>query len=434
MMPFADTKEYFWTGYFSSRTTFKKMAKDMSALFGAHNHLFARRVIDDKTSEEEADSIVEASNKLSEGIAITQQNAITGVNKEYVNFDFKMRLSKAAEVSSKQYKKILSQIVKEQFGVNVKEQDILSCLGAQNDTAYDCPVTAPKNKNKNEFLVFVHNPQGRVVKQLVRILLHTPNYKPQVWNKEKSKFQETNYDMIEQSHFQINGTNSTDFNLYFQASFDPDEIKLFKIVKVKTRQNLVQTDKSKNDHKLSAQGISDDGEVTFMFESRKKGTSQSFGINVKKYLSHHSDGFSPNRMFTMPNDRTTIERLDQIKSEGVVEFIPEWNNQVAQPYGELINDITYQSGQFIEQWTIFFKNCTSGEKAVVSVRYSPIWEDLIEFNVETAPIPLKDKVGKDIIVTWRIFDEFDPKGTFFTDSNGLEMQQRNITQYKGQFE
>lgn len=87
----------------------------------------------------------------------------------------------------------------------------------------------------------------------------------------------------------------------------------------------------------------------------------------------------------------------------------------------------------IEQWTIFYKNCTSNERAVVSVRYSPLWEDLIEFNVETAPIPLRDKVGKDIIVTWRLFDEFDPKGTFYTDSNGLEMQKRDIWVYKDQF-
>lgn len=175
----------------------------------------------------------------------------------------------------------------------------------------------------------------------MRILIPTPNYKPQVWNKEKAKFQDTIHDVIEQSHFHINSTNFTDFNLYLQASFEPDEVKIFKIIKVKSRQNLVQTDKSKKDHKLSAQGISDDGEIIFMFESKKRGSSQNFGVNIKKYLAHHTRGYSPNRMFTMPDDRTPLERLDQLKAEGVIELIPEWNNSSPQQFGELVNDITY---------------------------------------------------------------------------------------------
>jgi hypothetical protein len=29
-------------------------------------------------------------------------------------------------------------------------------------------------------------------------------------------------------------------------------------------------------------------------------------------------------------------------------------------------------------------------------------------------------------MNWRFYDSFDPNGTFYTDSNGLEMQERKI--------
>jgi len=51
---------------------------------------------------------------------------------------------------------------------------------------------------------------------------------------------------------------------------------------------------------------------------------------------------------------------------------------------------------------------------------------LVEFEVELAPVPILDEIGKDITVNFKFFDSFDPNSTFFTDSNGLMMQQRNI--------
>jgi len=35
-----------------------------------------------------------------------------------------------------------------------------------------------------------------------------------------------------------------------------------------------------------------------------------------------------------------------------------------------------------------------------------------------------DERGKDIVVNWKMFDDFEANNTFWTDSNGLEMQKR----------
>jgi hypothetical protein len=62
------------------------------------------------------------------------------------------------------------------------------------------------------------------------------------------------------------------------------------------------------------------------------------------------------------------------------------------------------------------------EQAIVKVRFSPtMFGELIKFDVELSPLPFSDNGSKDVTVNWKMFDNFDPKGQFWTDSNELEM-------------
>jgi len=61
----------------------------------------------------------------------------------------------------------------------------------------------------------------------------------------------------------------------------------------------------------------------------------------------------------------------------------------------------------------------------------PTLSEMIEFEVELAEIPIKDKRGKDVTVNFRMFDSFDSNSTFWTDSNGLEMQERRLNYNPG---
>lgn len=75
-----------------------------------------------------------------------------------------------------------------------------------------------------------------------------------------------------------------------------------------------------------------------------------------------------------------------------------------------------------------------GSYAVVKVKFYPEFSDLVEFVVELNGIPVDgDKKGKDVTVNWRLGDEFDSNSTFWTDSNGLEMQER-ILNYRPTWE
>lgn len=53
--------------------------------------------------------------------------------------------------------------------------------------------------------------------------------------------------------------------------------------------------------------------------------------------------------------------------------------------------------------------------------------------MELSEVPIKDGWGKDVTVNFRMFDGFEANKTFFTDSNGLEMQERRLN-YNPRFE
>lgn len=81
--------------------------------------------------------------------------------------------------------------------------------------------------------------------------------------------------------------------------------------------------------------------------------------------------------------------------------------------------------------TITFQNASLKEYGLVKVRFSPHFAEVIEFEVELSPIPVDDFQGKDVTVNWKFFNGFDAQGQFWTDSNGLEMQKRQITLVEG---
>ena len=57
---------------------------------------------------------------------------------------------------------------------------------------------------------------------------------------------------------------------------------------------------------------------------------------------------------------------------------------------------------------------------------------LIEFEVKLHGIPVSDNVGREVVANWQVV-AFDQAKTFYTDSNGLEMQKR-ILDYRPDWE
>jgi hypothetical protein len=130
-----------------------------------------------------------------------------------------------------------------------------------------------------------------------------------------------------------------------------------------------------------------------------------------------------NRRDVADVNKTKAERKDQLTGEGPYLFIPEWRNPKPQMYGVLDTNVVFESGQFSDQWAIIYNNETSEEKAILKIKKFPDSE-LVEFDVELAPIPWKDQQSKDVIVTWKMYNGFNANKTFWSDSNSLVMLKR----------
>ena len=129
-------------------------------------------------------------------------------------------------------------------------------------------------------------------------------------------------------------------------------------------------------------------------------------------------------MFT--GDETTQEETeDAAPSEGAYIFKPDWRTPLPQKYGKLAEDVVYQKGALLEQWTISFNDPITDERAIIKVRKSEVFSELLEFDVELAPISMKDNSNKDITVNWKMYNGFNANKTFWTDSNALAMVKRN---------
>ena len=55
-----------------------------------------------------------------------------------------------------------------------------------------------------------------------------------------------------------------------------------------------------------------------------------------------------------------------------------------------------------------------------------------EWDVHLGEVPLSENQGREVTVNWKI-DNFDNNKTFYTDSNGLEMQKR-ILNYRESYD
>lgn len=111
---------------------------------------------------------------------------------------------------------------------------------------------------------------------------------------------------------------------------------------------------------------------------------------MRKYLAHQQKRRQPNRNFIKGEFETDEEKLNGEASEGAYTFRPEWKDPLPKQFSKLKEDITYQQGSLLDQWTIQFNDKQTKERAVINVRFTPLNPDFIEVEVELSPIPIKD--------------------------------------------
>ena len=437
--PYSNTDTDFWVGYFSSRPGAKKQVKDASGLFGAEMKLLSQRMIREGAKDSDVKAALDAKQAMLEQLSVYQHHdAITGTAKQYVADDYTYRLQKAVDFSSPVYHKELADILRSATGIEAF--NLSACAGSNNDTVVQCPISDKENAQKSEFIVIVHNQANKPFQRLVTVKVPHKNFRASTWSKRTLGFEKAHADVLEQSHFTNKFVKFVDYELYIPHKLEANEVSFIKVQEIliedeaDKEQNSTATvaQQGSQQTSLEIKGFSPEGEVLFDYENVAQQVSQTFGVNLNYYKPHVEQPVKDEAGEDVDEKKLTPhQKLMKSGSEGAYVFKPEFEEgeySYLYQYSELDTNVVYQKGRHLEQWTIFFENKTSHEQAIIKVRFSPqFFEEIIEFEVELNPVQIDDEGrGKDVIVHWKLYDGFDAKGRFWTDSNALGMVERNV--------
>ena len=95
------------------------------------------------------------------------------------------------------------------------------------------------------------------------------------------------------------------------------------------------------------------------------------------------------------------------------------------PKGKKFDDSKFNQTGLLEM------NKTEKIRATARISINDI-DNFVKFDVSINDVPIElDRSGKDIVVDWFLMDDFDTNNTFWVDSNGLEMVNKELYQRKG---
>ena len=90
--PYSDAAGDFWSGFYSTRPSKKKQVRDLQANLHASQKLFARKVLQANTTDEEVKKILHIKDEYLSALGVYHHhNAITGTNTRQVADDFSQR-------------------------------------------------------------------------------------------------------------------------------------------------------------------------------------------------------------------------------------------------------------------------------------------------------------------------------------------------------
>ena len=99
------------------------------------------------------------------------------------------------------------------------------------------------------------------------------------------------------------------------------------------------------------------------------------------------------------------------------------NGTDSEQFSILQQDVNFQQGSFVDQYTILYRDPSRRQFGLIKVRFSDFFEELLEFEVTAEDLQDSDK-EKFAAVTWKFYDGFEANKTFYGDLNGLEMTKR----------
>ncbi|GJY15527.1 glycosyl hydrolase family 38 protein [Tanacetum coccineum] len=399
--PYADKANTYWTGYFTSRPTFKGYVRSMSSYYLAARQL--EFYIGRNGSGPNTDALANA-------LAIAQHHdAVSGTQRQHVAADYALRISKGYAEAEKIVTSSLAFLTSSGSSDNYEKTAGMLQQCPLLNISY-CPPSEAVLAEGKSLVVVVYNSLGWKREEVVRIPVSThelivldssgKEIKSQLLPIFNASLNTRNYHV--KAYLGKSPSSTPQYWLGFTASVPPLGFSTYVISKAEHKDrsstmSTVWTSDSTGDETAVVGGgnlklhyATDEGKLTRYINNRNL-VEESMEHSYSYYSGHNNTDQASGAYIFRPNGTFPI------KSEGQKAFTII--------RGPLMDEVHQPINSWINQVTRVYKDKEHAE---------------VEFTI--GPIPVDDGVGKEI--TTQITTGFKTKKTFYTDSNGRDFIKR----------
>jgi len=430
LMPLHEHPHQFWTGYFSSRVPFKRLLRQSSNMLQAARQLaFAARIQKTCTSQVHRGPMVGGSftDAFEAAVAIsTHHDAVSGTAKQAVNNDYAQRISEAQEELE-----------------NGMAQALGKLTGLDDDSFFSCRrlniSICEELLDKGAYHVVLWNPlsrlhEGHVMSLPVRLESDDEAFEVQLIS-ESQEVSDLPHQLVEID----NRTHSLPLLYLNQFDMTPMQVKekLEELKNHATHVLKVAVDlPSLSATVVRVSKIKDAFKSNLVLSRRSRMLSESKFDNGKYEIELDKD---TSRIMSITNLETgTKSKLNLnwgFYHSAAKECTETGCGKLAVSGAYLFRPNSSKFFPVSEESDFFESMETSVSKGPISTEITQMvspWvshtirldqnQPYIEVEFTVGPIPISDGIGKEIVLRYET--DLETKGSFFTDSNGLEMEYR----------
>ena len=114
---------------------------------------------------------------------------------------------------------------------------------------------------------------------------------------------------------------------------------------------------------------------------------------------------------------------------GAYIFKPRLDDPEKKLYSKFEKYELYKTSNLgVQCFVVYYRDEDTQQMYTFVLRLIPGLEEVLEWDVQLHGIPIADGIGKEVVANWEFPGFQGGSKTFFTDSNGLEMQRRSISE------
>lgn len=382
--PYAHRPNSFWTGYFTSRITFKGYVRRINNYLQSIRHLSVFSNLKDVQTQNALDTLTRAM-----GIA-QHHDAVSGTERQHVANDYAKRLAKGTNMCI--------DIIKNSY-TNMIQKKVKSSTLPKLEF-YICPLMNISECQQIEFVknisIIVYNPLGQNQSYWIRVPVTNNNYI--VYDLDTFNIIESEFVEISPETKRIPERNSSaNYEVLFQVNLPGLGFKTFGLFESKKHKKSLIKPANKKLNSLENQ------KLQILFDSN--GNLKTINNLDSSITSNIQQNFCYYKSMTGNNS------IPELQSSGAYIFRPNGD-----PICLTVKEFYFTQGkQFSEIHQIFNSFISQTIRLYENANY-------LEFNWQVGPIDVSDGIGKEIIV--KFATDLDTNSLFYTDSNGREILKR----------